>query len=176
MRNLAGVAEADTWIRGELDEAGVQRVTAEKPLGGEVPATVYGKLGPFTFRRAWYYWVVDGNVPLSVAEEMYAHPVGRRDVRVAGHCGCPPPAEWAHHIDAAGVVVIEDPDGSQELDAEEFLEMYPELREAFAERFVRRLTEVETKAVVDNYHIDSQAGLNFFAETIRRHDLDKEAT
>jgi hypothetical protein len=45
----------------------------------------------FLFDRRWYYWSVKGKVPLEVAQEMYANPIGRKDVRVAGHCGCPEP-------------------------------------------------------------------------------------
>jgi hypothetical protein len=48
----------------------------------------------FIFCRAWYYWIVTGFVPLHVAEELYADPIGKKDVRVSGHCGCPAPKEW----------------------------------------------------------------------------------
>jgi hypothetical protein len=48
----------------------------------------------FVFCRAWYYWVVIGLVPLYVANELYENPIGKKDVRVSGHCGCPSPIEW----------------------------------------------------------------------------------
>lgn len=106
MKNLAGVHECDEDIRKELAEAGI-RVVVTKKVNTEVPYSVVGQLSYFTFRRAWYYWVVEGDVPLEVANEMYATEVGKKDVRVAGHCGCPPPAEWAtngyvgsYHIDS----------------------------------------------------------------------------
>lgn len=73
-------------IRQELALLGVEIVEGED---------VSGRLGPFTFKRAWTYYTVKGPVPLAVAEEMYADPVGRAAVRVAGHCAAPPPvAPW----------------------------------------------------------------------------------
>jgi len=106
MKNLAGVQECDKDIRKELTEAGIRMVAVPKG-NTEVPFSVIGQLSYFTFRRAWYYWVVEGDVPLAVAQEMYATEVGKRDVRVVGHCGCPPPEEWAiggfvraYHIDS----------------------------------------------------------------------------
>jgi len=33
-------------------------------------------------------------MPLGAAEELYEDPVGHRDVRVVGHCACPPPKDW----------------------------------------------------------------------------------
>lgn len=106
MINLAGRKDCDKYIHQELTEAGIEIV--EVPLGrSEVPYTLIGKLGKYTFSRARYYWLVNGPVPLFAAQEMYRHPVGRRDVRVEGHCGCPPPEEWAsrggvqsYHIDS----------------------------------------------------------------------------
>lgn len=95
MINLAGNQECDRYIREELTRAGIDIV--EVPLdraNGEVPYTLEGRLPGYRFRRFWYYWVVDGRTPLDLAEHLYAHPEGRATVRVAGHCGCPPPAEW----------------------------------------------------------------------------------
>jgi hypothetical protein len=105
MINLAGVAECDRYIERELRRAGIAAVVGERSEN-EVAAAITGKIGPFTLWRAWRYWVVKGPMPLAVAREMYDDPVGVDDVRVAGHCGCPPPDEWArdgvidtYHID-----------------------------------------------------------------------------
>ena len=104
MKNLAGRPECDVHIRSELSIAGIPAESVEY-RNTEVPYTVIGKLGAFTFRRAWYYWTVSGPMPLAEAEKMYADPAGVNDVRVVGHCGCPP-AEWqrngfveSYHID-----------------------------------------------------------------------------
>jgi len=122
MINLAGRQDCDTYILTELAGAGID-AQAERNNRSEVPYGFIGRVGDFTFRRAWYYWVVSGSVPLAVARELYANPIGKEDVRVAGHCGCPPPDEW------------------------------------------------ERGGFVDTYHIDSQAGLNLFVATLRKHGL-----
>jgi hypothetical protein len=98
MINLAGKEDCDNHIRVELTKAFIPIVEVEKDLRHyEVPFTLIGKLGDFTFKRLWYYWVVKGKVPMAAAKEMYANPNGVKDVRVAGHCGCPPPEEWARN-------------------------------------------------------------------------------
>jgi hypothetical protein len=105
MANLAGRPDADTHIRRELRRARVPAVVT-KPSGREVAYSVIGVLDSFVFTRAWTYWVVEGPVPLSVAEELYTDPVGRTDIRAAGDAGCRPPDTVAkqgvvnlYHID-----------------------------------------------------------------------------
>ena len=95
MENLAGRKDCDEYIRRELERCRIDIVEVELTRS-EVPYTLEGRLGDFEFRRAWYYWVVRGSVPLEVAQEIYADPVGHTDIRVAGNAGCPPPEEWAH--------------------------------------------------------------------------------
>ena len=90
MINLAGDKDCDKQIRRELLRAKVDIVEV-KQGNTEVPYTIIGRLYGFEFRRAWYYWVAKGPMPLKEAKELYAEPVGREDIRVAGHCGCPPP-------------------------------------------------------------------------------------
>jgi len=116
MRNLAGDERADSSIHDELEAAGIPCAPIDSTFRGEVPATVEGRLGAFTFHRLWYYWSVRGPMPLDAARRLYADPVGSTTVRVAGHCGCPPPDEWAdggfvhsYHIDsAAGLRLFAD--------------------------------------------------------------------
>lgn len=172
MKNLAGHPEADHFIRSELDQAGISRVDHGANIpNSEVPTRITGKLGPFEFRRLWYYWSVRGRVPLAVAEELYADPEGCKSVRVAGHCACPPPKEWATYFDADGMEVIEDPDGSEERSANEFFEAHPDLKPARAERYVRSIADVKAEAFIESYHIDTQEGLNLFVAALRRHGL-----
>ncbi len=93
--NLAGDIACNEYVKLELDLAGIDIV--EKAERGEVPSSFSGKLGDFEFSRAWYYWVVVGNVPLNLAKDMYhGSEEGKKYVRVAGHCGCPAPEGWAH--------------------------------------------------------------------------------
>lgn len=177
MRNLAGHDNADRYVALELHEAGLEiRVDPEQQ--GEVPTVLYGHLPGFTFTRAWYYWIAKGEVPLETARRLYDHPVGRKRVRVAGHCGCPAPEDpWVTHIaeDGRHVKVLGDHD-------REAFEKYErgELSELMAEH-VERIREcnifVDTpeerdalavRAFVDSYHIDTQEGLNLFVEEVRR--------
>lgn len=144
MKNLAGVEDCDEHIRKELTEAGITIVDASEHKG-EVPYRFIGVLGmqdfnemehsvicqydptriyaessSFSFRRAWYYWVVVGYVPLYVAEELYNDPVGKKDVRVEGHCACPPPEEWATKHKICGHRVI----NSYHIDSQEGLNLF----------------------------------------------------
>lgn len=73
MRNLAGDKDCDKFIRAELTRCGIEIVEGERSTG-EVPSSLTGRLGTFTFRRAWYYWIVNGPMPLDVAKRLYADP------------------------------------------------------------------------------------------------------
>lgn len=127
MKNLAGNKDCDDSVEVELRRAGIEVVSGAKS-NGEVSTIITGQLEQFTFVRAWRYWMVRGHVPLVVARELYENLIGKTDVRVVGHCDCPPPEEYAVHLDGG-------------------------------ERFVT------------SYHIDSQAGLQLFADTLRKHKL-----
>ena len=170
MRNLAGNKECDEVIEQELKRAGIEIVYGPRSRS-EVAATITGKLGSFTFFRAWTYWVVNGLVPLAVAQELYADPVGVTDIRVDGHCGCPPPQKpWVKRI---------IPDGRHVVDAEnreKFKDYFDaSVRGQLAKEFVFSDDPAaeEANEYVDCYHIDSEAGLRVFADTIRKHGLDK---
>jgi hypothetical protein len=118
LRNLAGDKGAEASILDELGAAGVEAVdNGEDFNNGEAPSRFTGRLGStITMRRLWYCWAVQCRVPIEVADEMWAHPVGYRDVRVAGHYARPSPREWFHgdhvtsyHIDtAAGLRLFVD--------------------------------------------------------------------
>jgi hypothetical protein len=174
--NLAGVSaeRANLVVLQELGRAGVPEVVVDP--GGEVLATFGGRLGTFTFCRAWYYWVVGGRVPLDAVVEMYQHPAGRHDVRINGHCGCPAPREHGTNWIA--------PDGKQ---------VYPLAEQDVARRATHStcasIAEIGHKVLntcyfadppwsypgvkgfVDLYHIDSERGLRLFADTVKRHGL-----
>jgi hypothetical protein len=106
LKNLAGFEFCDLYIETELKLAGVTINHAEQTRS-EVPYTIFGTLNAlgtvFTFHRAWYYWVVHGNVPLKIAQELYADEEGKKNVRVMGDCGCPAPVNpiiSTYHIDS----------------------------------------------------------------------------
>jgi hypothetical protein len=171
MQNLAGNKDCDGLIQSELQRSHIDTIHGER-RESEVPASITGKLGPFTFVRAWYYWIVNGPVPLTVARELYANPVGVTDIRVAGHCGCPPPERpWITVITLDGRHVID----SQERERIEKLFRNVVDREEFERDnvFSDHIAAVGAQEFVMSYHIDSEVGLRLFADTIRKYSLDK---
>lgn len=162
MRNLAGSKDSDIWTAAELTAAGIEIDIVEKPYG-EPQTRVKGRLGGIEFSRAWYYWVAKGRVPLDVARRLYADQVGQKDVRVAGHCGCPPPEEWTHYYDGDQMVVI-DPDGSEEADYDRHIAKGWLTSDA-KPRFAKSADGLT--AFVESYHIDSAEGLRLFADAVR---------
>ena len=118
MRNLAGVdqEQANEIIKEELNAAGITvhqgKIWQSK---GEVKTDVIGVIDPaWGFKRAWSYWVADGaGLPLAVSEALHAS--HGTEVRVEGHCMCPPPsykrgfAVGLYHVDsAAGLKALAD--------------------------------------------------------------------
>lgn len=162
MRNLAGSKDSDIWCSAELTAAGIPIEIVEKQYG-EPQTRVKGRLGGVEFSRAWYYWIANGRVPLDVAQRLHADPVGRKDVRVAGHCGCPPPEEWARYYDGDERVCV-DPDGKEEADFDACIASGV-LTDEDKPRFAKSADGL--MAHVESYHIDSAEGLRLFADAIR---------
>lgn len=170
MENLAGVKNCDPKIMRELLAAGIELVEHQNRVMGEVPTKYTGHLKlngevKFTFERAWYYWVVKGDVPLEVARELYYEvPFGKEDIRAAGHCGCPPPEEWAFPKDEVlyrlGIYKLpskEHPYGESPT--------YGELAK------MCNSGQIQAPRFVDTYHIDTLYGLVRFATILRKHIL-----
>lgn len=181
MINLAGHKDPDPIVEEELFVAGIEVERLAAAPDREVRTRIVGRLGEIRFERAWYYWVAEGPVPLAVAQELYAQkPYGHRDVRVAGHCGCPPPADpWLTYRTADGQEV-------QWLHSEADLDQYerfrsgtlrPLMNDVLGPLFRGERGPVATSAperdaltasiTVDSYHIDSLGGLKVFADAIR---------
>lgn len=168
--NLAGVPRdaVAREVLGELAAAGVEAVAAATP--GEVDAGVAGRLGPYRFTRAWRYWVVEGPVPLAVAEALYADPAARASVRVAGHCACPPPAEWVRWVAPDGREVHPTRTARELLDA---IDAGGVLADA-CDRTLRACHFRKDPAAypgvrgfVPGYHVDDRAGLRLLADALR---------
>lgn len=159
MKNLAGVAECDTDIKRELSRSYIDAADIEKS-NTEVPYSVIGKLGDMTFRRGWSYWVVDCRLPLEIARALYADPVGKTDIRVAGHCGCPSPEEGAEWFSPEGVRLLKRSQDST-----------PGFIETIERAGLRVVDDPasEGAAFITSYHIDTEVGLRVFADTLRRH-------
>lgn len=125
------------------------------------------KIGEFTISFRNYYFVVGGKVPLNVAEELYENRIGRTDIRVAGHCGCPPPAKWTTtHKDGKEVLVDDE-------NLRTFREKHPDL---YAELIVKYeiVSDEEWETLpkfIDCYHIDSELGLLIFLQILNKHNL-----
>jgi len=154
MVNLAGVKTCDETILQELKEAGIKPIMVGKREHREVPSEYIGVCNDFIFNRAWYYWVVSGYMPLEHAKEMYAK-YKDLNIRVAGHCGNPPPEEWCEPKDYHDKCKPHsDKFWAKEITADELNEICTEIREQ-GEQFVT------------HYHIDTQEGLNRFVETVR---------
>jgi len=168
MQNLAGRGpHPSTEIcKAELEAAGITPCDATPPLG-EVGSLVAGELRGFKFTRFWYYWVVEGPMPLEAARRIHADPVGAKGVRVAGHCGCPPPVDpWVKWFMPDGTRVWVDPTGKQ---AEQW-EKYRANKdfEDDGARFVRSIEETPgARGFVMSYHVDTAEGLKLLVDTIR---------
>jgi len=175
MKNLAGSKDAPTMVLGELTLAGIPSI--EEEAKGEVPCKHRGEIiidgiEIFTFRRAWYYWVVNGRIPLHVACELYEDPIGRESVRVSGHCGCPPPEKWVEWLfpTPSEVQVWSEKAKQQCLDAMRSKDDW----------FAKSIKEGMAKSVYSDdpasmgaypyitlYHVDNQEGLNLLVKAIR---------
>lgn len=165
MINLAGIKDADNSILQELQEAGIDVVSGEKSRT-EVPYSLTGRLNGWNLSRAWYYWVVSSDtegLPLEVATKLHNKEYlvkGEREpttygqvVRVAGNCECPPPEEWAF---PKGEMLNEE---LKRLGLESI--NYGDLAKLCNDGVIT------AERFVDNYHIDSQEGLNEFARVIK---------
>jgi hypothetical protein len=124
----------------------------------EVPASIIGKCNNFIFTRAWYYWMVSGYMPLQYAKEMYEK-FKDLNIRVAGHCGNPPPDEWCEPKDL----------GEK---CKEYFESYHrrEMTYEQCEAFCREARK-SGEQFITHYHIDTQEGLNRFIDIIKKYNI-----
>jgi len=143
MKNLAGDKDADKIVREELWLADIPM---EKEISkGEVPYNTIGKIANWTFRRAWYYWIVnipDGEkgLPLAIAMELHlrknptdGNKIMGNSIRCGGHAGAPSPIEYGSYP------------------------FYDEKGEPTIERYV------------SSYHVDDQIGLNMLADVLKKY-------
>lgn len=108
-------ADTDDILMAELTAAGIQakKLDFYRMMSGEVKTSVVGEMFGWTFKRSWYYWVCEGpGIELEAAERLHA--AFGKDVRVAGHCGCPSPREWYKGL-ACGSYHVDSPDGLKTL-------------------------------------------------------------
>lgn len=178
MRNLAGISECDNYIQEELRAAGIDVVSGERHPG-EVAASLTGRLGAFAFRRAWSYWMVNGPMPLDAAKRLNEMPMGFRRpggrvrvgkagdvVRVVGFAGGADPVEWATR--RVGDSREVRPATERENDVKNIPRLWATLAALNAKVvYDDDPASARAGAYVESYHIDTQEGLNLFAETVR---------
>jgi hypothetical protein len=169
MKNLAGDPDCDREIERELTRCGIEIVRSAERSTREAAASISGKLGAFAFKRAWYYWVVEGPMPLELAIKLYEHPVGRDDIRTGGYAGNIDPREYGtYYFDADGNQLSSDPTGKEAEAAMGFIERGTLEAKAFdGHRFVPDKRVGYTSAFVRLYHVDSELGLYVLAHAIR---------
>lgn len=128
-----------------------------------------------------YYWTAKGRVPLQKALKLYGHPIGRDKIRVAGHCGCPPPeAPWVDWFAPDGKKVMAL---KTKTECEEYVQRGREAADRgeepshIAEVGAKILAEnyfsdnpamdFDAKGYVDSYHIDSDLALKIFVDELK---------
>ena len=90
MKNLANESteNCDIAIKTELEAAGIRVVKVPRERS-EVPYTLIGKIGAWTLRRAWVYWIASVDrgegIPKREAEELNRR--FRDVVRIMGSAG-----------------------------------------------------------------------------------------
>lgn len=168
MRNLAGDENADVILSKELNRCGIPIKDWNAKPFSDVPYTKFGflecKHGVFSFHRYWYYWGVRGEIPLSVARKLYTNVVGKDDIRVNGHCGCPAPEGSALQYRLNGKEIIYDPDGKQKEDWDRLSAPGKWLEHHIRPEFSSNPELIADKVFVNNYHIDSELGLYIFVQ------------
>jgi len=170
MKNLAGVQACDTFIKDELERAGIEVICVKLAKSNtEVPYRLIGKLGDITFHRAWYYWMVKCKVPLKIAQELYSHPEGKKTVRVTGDCTCPPPDNnvvWISKKSGRPLMLQSKVD--QYKDDSDILRIISEKYD------IVDSYEEHGEPFITSYHIDDQAGLLLFAMKMQEYFKEKE--
>lgn len=166
--------ETNKLLSEELTRCGIEVVVNENLVKGEPYTNITGKFGRLIFHRAWYYWCVYGLVPIDIAEKIYAHPIGKTDVRISGHAGCVAPVRpWIKWIEInsgkevlSNTAKIEYDDGMKRYD--ENTHMGKIWREEFNNHiFNDDPKSIPAQAFVDSYHIDTESGLYVFIEHIK---------
>lgn len=170
--NLAGVPaeKATEQARRELEWARIRALPYDASRHPEVWAMVKGHIsGPqgqlLELTRAWYYWVVQGPVPLDLARRINRDPCAPH-IRVVGHCDAPPPAHpWVTwYYGDKKVVPIEQ--------QEELVRVAKALKipipdVLFLPYAANHEPNIEgAYGVIESYHIDSLVGLRVFADLL----------
>jgi len=150
--NIAGNTDVDDIVKHELLAAGINIIESEPTPHAEVKTKYIGELNGFKFRRAWRYWVCEGNMPLEVAKRLYAE---HKDlcIRAGGHCENLPPENMS-----VNPVYLKDlQDYKEKVGLDEFIKSYE----------TAVIDDKTQPRFVQAYHIDTRAGLSVLASFIK---------
>lgn len=174
MKNLAGINEADETILEELYLANIQPIKTEL-TNTEVPYTYIGKVGNWTIKRGWRYWVATVDEPqlgltLGKALELYNKKHPFKDdilgdiIRCGGSGGSPEKciaqpiynAELDNKLEVIGYIK----EYVKSLKSWYISITYGEIAE------LCNSGKLDVERYVESYHIDEQVGLNEFVKFI----------
>jgi hypothetical protein len=154
--------DTDEILRAELHAAGLQTLQeAEgKPPefladllrrnSGEVKTSVIGSFHGWEFKRAWYYWMVKGpGLDIKLASAL--HETHGKEVRVAGHCGCPHPREWYNGF-AVPDYHVDTPEGLKAL-VDALKAVYEDNQRIMKERNVQTESSDENHSMLDRIEV-----------------------
>ena len=127
--------------------------------------------GPFSIERGHsYYWIVNGPVPLSVAEQIYADPAAPL-IRVTGHVGAPAPVDpwitWRFY-DGTKRATLADEAEFDRLITAELLTQEHKTKYTFTDDPEKI---AKARGFIESYHIDSDLGLRVFVDYLRQNNL-----
>lgn len=152
--NIAGNPDADDIVRHELLAAGINVIELEPDSHAEVKTKYIGELNGFRFRRAWRYWVCEGNMPLDVAKRLYAKHKDLQ-IRAGGHCENLPPENMS--VNPVYLKALQD--YKEKVGLNEFIKSHE----------TAVIDDKTQPRFVQTYHIDTRAGLSVLASFIKNY-------
>lgn len=162
MENLATHeyhTEISKKVREELKIANIPVYKLPYYMNNEVKTEYIGILNGFSFYRAWTYWVCEGDMPLSVAKQIYEK-FGDMGVRANGYAGGIDPETVSYNPEYEKAI-------------SECVKKYKDIEKAIEES--RKIRDDKTlPRFVSTYHIDTQLGLCSLAKVIREQNIHSE--
>ena len=131
-------------------------------------SSLIAKLNDFTFKMGHsYYWRVNGPMPLANAKTLYDNPVGKTDIRVTGHCGCPPPegnnVDWFDRDSKKKIMSVESWNQCKELLKPDYW------AEKVEKNHIPKDNHDNADGFIGSYHVDSELGLYMVVQEIKYH-------
>lgn len=165
---ISQIIKVNNIIKQELDIANIDVVCNFNMIEhSEIPTHITGKLYNFTFERYWKYWVVEGFIPLELAQEIYNTDIGKKYIRAGGHGEGLPPETQTKLINAFNKRYIIDDDKFEKYcdDCKEAPNVVKDIQEKFIKR--SECFEYDIKSYILSYHIDTQEALTSFSKILR---------